>query len=179
MAEIHANGFSKTGVDAIARAAEVPKGSFYNIFESKDNFGAEIINLYFERHQTKLSEFFDDSSLTPMERLRAYFEERTDFFTKINFRRGCMMGNLSLEMADHSEAMRLRLQENFRSWSGVLVRTIAEAQQAGELTRNESAEILGEFILNSWEGALLRMKTEQSARPLENAKKVIFSCILL
>ena len=47
MAEFHARGFSATGVDVIAKTAEVPKGSFYNFFESKTTFAAEVVDLYF------------------------------------------------------------------------------------------------------------------------------------
>ena len=38
---------------------------------------------------------------------------------------------------------------------------------------------LADFILNSWEGALLRMKAEHSVRPLKQASKIMFESILV
>ncbi|MFG1396712.1 TetR/AcrR family transcriptional regulator [Roseixanthobacter pseudopolyaromaticivorans] len=179
LSEFHARGFNATGVDVIAKTAEVPKGSFYNLFESKEAFAAEIIDLYFERHRSKIAEFFDKAELPPLDRLRGYFHERIGFFVRLGFKKGCMMGNLSLETADHSERMRQRLAENFSIWSGLLAATIAEAQRRGDIKSKTDPEILADFILNSWEGALLRMKAAQSVKPLEEATKIIFETILV
>jgi TetR/AcrR family transcriptional regulator, transcriptional repressor for nem operon len=88
------------------------------------------------------------------------------------------MGNLSLEVADQRESMRLKLRDNFRDWSTIFSEAIAQAQAAGELTVKTDAKVLANFILNSWEGALLRMKTERSVKPLNDAKKIIFENIL-
>ena len=85
-----------------------------------------------------------------------------------------MMANLSIETADHVDVMRLRLAENFNSWSGVFADALREAQQTGESKSTADPEVLANFILNSWEGAILRMRVEQSVKPLEDAKAFIF-----
>ena len=41
-------GYHGTGIKEILDTLKVPKGSFYNYFESKEHFGAEVI-----RHYTK------------------------------------------------------------------------------------------------------------------------------
>ncbi len=179
LSEFHTRGFNATGVDVIAKTAEVPKGSFYNLFESKEAFAAEIIDLYFERHRSKLAEFFDRTDLPPLDRLRGYFHERIGFFVAMGFRKGCMMGNLSLETADHSERMRQRLADNFGIWSDLFAGAIADAQRRGDIKIKTDPAVLADFILNSWEGALLRMKAAQSVKPLEDATKIIFETILV
>ncbi|MCP4647562.1 MAG: TetR/AcrR family transcriptional regulator, partial [bacterium] len=40
---IRMNGFVATGLSSILTAAEVPKGSFYYYFNSKEEFGLELI----------------------------------------------------------------------------------------------------------------------------------------
>jgi TetR/AcrR family transcriptional regulator, transcriptional repressor for nem operon len=177
--EFHANGFSATGVDAIARSAKVPKGSFYNHFESKGAFAAEVVDCYFDRHLIKLRELLGDKERPGVERLHAYFDERIVFFKSVGARRGCLMGNFSLEIADHEEVLRQRLASHFQVWSDMFASCIRSAQRSGALRSKIAPDVLADFVLNSWEGAILRMKAERSVKPLEDARKVIFGAILL
>jgi len=178
LSALHVGGFAATGVDVVAKAAGVPKGSFYNHFGSKEAFGAEVVDLYFERHLDKLRSFFSDDALPPLDRLKAYLDERTAFFASLGCRRGCMMGNLSLEAADHSDLLRAHLAEHFGSWSGIFASCIREAQARGQVRAEADAALLADFLLNSWEGALLRMKAERSTKPLADFKTVVFGTVL-
>ena len=45
---LHERGFNATSVQDITEAAGVPKGSFYNHFESKEDLGAEVVLRYLE-----------------------------------------------------------------------------------------------------------------------------------
>lgn len=179
VSEFHSHGFNGAGIDVIAKTAGVPKGSFYNLFDSKEAFAVEVIDRYFELGQSKLNEFFGNEDLPPLDRLRGYFYERISHFVKLGFRRGCMMGNLTLETADESDLIRSRLAENFKQWSATFAATIQDAQEGGSIKNRMPASVLADFILNSWEGALLRMKAEKSVKPLEEATEVIFQVILV
>ena len=178
LTEFHARGFHGTGVDAIARAANVPKGSFYNHFESKQTFCAEIVDVYFERHRGKLDRFFGDRSLAPLDRLRAYLDERIEYFSRAEAKRGCLMGNLSLELADHEDAVCCRLKDRFDEWAGIFADCIESAQSAGQISSAFRSSELAGFVLNSWEGAILRMRVERTVKPLEIARDFIFHSLL-
>ena len=43
--QIHAMGYSATGVNEILEEAKVPKGSFYHHFASKEDFAKEVLAL--------------------------------------------------------------------------------------------------------------------------------------
>jgi TetR/AcrR family transcriptional regulator, transcriptional repressor for nem operon len=45
---IHLKGFNHTGVQEVLRAAGVPKGSFYNYFKNKEDFGLQVIDYFME-----------------------------------------------------------------------------------------------------------------------------------
>ncbi|NTE84567.1 TetR family transcriptional regulator [Agrobacterium tumefaciens] len=173
ISKFHSGGFNGTGLDQIVKEAEVPKGSFYNFFDSKSAFAAEVIDLYFQRHRLKLDHYLSDSSLLPLERFRAYFDERIQFFTSLEFQRGCMMGNLSVETSDQNEDIRARLEANFEAWTDIFAATIREGQEKGDINSMYRAEEFAQFVLNSWEGAILRMKAEKSVRPLRNAASML------
>jgi TetR/AcrR family transcriptional repressor of nem operon len=178
LAQFHANGYAATGVDLISKAAKVPKGSFYNHFGSKEAFGAEVVDTYSERHMAKLRQFLHDERVSPLTRLQSYFDERIATFEKLGCRRGCMMGNLSLETSDRNEVLRRHLAQHFETWAGLIAQCIAEAQARGEIGTKTNPRLLADFVLNSWEGALLRMKTTRSIEPLKTAKTMIFTTVL-
>ncbi|MGL4962568.1 MAG: TetR family transcriptional regulator C-terminal domain-containing protein [Inquilinus sp.] len=175
---MHAEGYAATGIQAIVEEAGVPKGSFYNHFASKEAFGADVIVAYSERGQTKLRSILTDPARPPLARLEAYFDDRIAAFRASAYVRGCLMGNFSAEAADHSPLIRERLAGHFAAWTGLIEACIAEAQAEGSVGSRFPAPLLAGFVMNSWEGALLRMRVEKSDAPLLAFKQVVFDGLL-
>jgi TetR/AcrR family transcriptional regulator, transcriptional repressor for nem operon len=171
---IHASGYGGTSVQSIVEAADVPKGSFYNFFPSKEAFAAEVIDAYSSRGQERLRSFLMNQAFAPRARLEAYFDDRIEAFRTAQYVRGCLMGNFSAEAADQSPLIRDRLTKHFGAWCELLETCIAGAQNQGEISAQFSASLLAKFLLNSWEGALLRMRAEKSDTPLLDFKEIVF-----
>ncbi len=176
---IHEAGYTATGIQDIVNAADVPKGSFYNHFESKEAFAAAVVDTYFEQSLEFLRSFFDRDDIPALKRLELYFSTRIQTFRSAGYTHGCMLGNLSLELADQSHIIRERLATHFNTWSALFEGCIAEAQRSGALQNPLSAAVLARFLLNSWEGALLRMRAEKSDRALSEFMEVVFSQVLV
>jgi TetR/AcrR family transcriptional regulator, transcriptional repressor for nem operon len=176
---MHTEGYTASGIQSIVEAADIPKGSFYNHFASKEAFGAEVTDAYFDCGLGKLRDFLCDPEVAPLKRLEAYFDDRIEAFRAAKYTRGCLLGNLSAEVADHSTLIRGRLVEHLAGWSRFFEDCIAEAQKQEAIRSRLPAPLLGRFVLNSWEGALLRMRAEKSDAPLLEFKKVIFRALLL
>jgi len=172
---IAANGYAATGISDISAAAVVAKGSFYHHFDSKEAFGAAAADSYFENHWTFLFTVLTDPQRGPVERLRAYFMARIEVFGKREFNRGCMLGNLGLEVSDHSALIRSRLDAHFQRWSDLVTSCIEEAQREGEISEGLSAKALGRHLVSSWEGAILRMRVEKSDRALHEFMEFTFN----
>jgi TetR/AcrR family transcriptional repressor of nem operon len=66
---------------------------------------------------------------------------------------------------------------DFRTWSDLFEDCIAEAQNTGAIRNHLPARLLAQFLLNSWEGALLRMRVEKSDAPLKDFIEVVFSSL--
>lgn len=174
----HSVGYSATGIKDIVEAAGVPKGSFYNYFDSKEAFGKEVIDCYFNNAFCDAKRFFDDRNHSPIERLKFYFENRIRVFRENSYDLGCLMGNFCLEIADHSKQIRDRLTFHFKTWCNLIENCILEAQKSQEIKNNSPARLLAEFTLNSWEGCILRMRADKSEKPLYDFIKIIFNNIL-
>lgn len=175
---LHGAGYGATGVKDIVDAASIPKGSFYNHFQSKEAFGAEVVDFYFESGLPGLREALTDPGVAPLDRLRTYFASRTQRFKDAGYLRGCMLGNFSLEVADQSDAIRERLSAHFQTWSRLFEHCIAQAQASGAIGNRLPAGVLAGYLLDSWEGALLRMRVEKCTEPLERFAQVTFQCLL-
>lgn len=171
------NGYAGSGVREIAAEAGAPQGSFTNHFRSKESFARDVLDLYFEHTKGLVREAFADPSLSPGARLRRYLDIIIARLAEDGFVRGCLIGDLSLEAAPVSEPLRERLAEIFAEWRAPFALCVREAQASDQIRANLDAEDLADFLLASWEGAILRMKVERSAAPLERFKSIIFRTI--
>jgi TetR/AcrR family transcriptional regulator, transcriptional repressor for nem operon len=171
-------GYNHTGIQEILQVVGVPKGSFYHFFSSKEEFGLAIINYDSQMHDRIVEQYLNDTSLSPLNRLKRYFTFKLEEFETLQYREGCLFGNLSQEMSDQSEQFRLRLQEATKRWREQFTECIHAAQLAGEVSKKQEAQDLAEFCLNSWEGALLQMKVTKSDAPLKNYIQFMFGVIL-
>jgi TetR/AcrR family transcriptional regulator, transcriptional repressor for nem operon len=171
-------GYIGAGIRDIAAEATAPLGSFTNHFHSKEEFAREVLDRYFDDLKRLVGETLGDRRHRPRERLRRYLDAITEILAREGYRRGCLIGDFSLEAAPQSEVLRARLAEIFAEWRAPFTACIGEGQEAGEIAATFAPEELAEFLLSSWEGAILRMKVERSAEPLERFKHIAFSTVL-
>jgi TetR/AcrR family transcriptional repressor of nem operon len=170
-------GYIGAGVRDIVAEAAVPQGSFTNHFRSKEAFAREVLDRYFEHTQGLVGQALGDRSIPPRERLRRYLNIITERLEADGFFRGCLIGDFSLEAAPHSENLRQRLVEIFKEWRAPFAECIAEGQASGEIPSRFGPGDLADFLLSSWEGAILRMKVERSREPLERFKAIAFGTV--
>jgi TetR/AcrR family transcriptional repressor of nem operon len=173
--EFHRNGFAACSVDTITKAAGVPKGSFYNHFKSKESLGAEVIARY-----AATARWNDDvdPGLSVIGQLRARFEVMRDVFAEYGHTRGCLIGNMGEEVADHSETIRAQVKASMSGWTDVIAESIRTAQAEGSIATTMDAGLLGRFVLDAWEGALLRAKVVKSTEPLDGFFAAVFDTLL-
>ena len=171
------NGFNAVGVQDITDAAGVPKGSFYNHFESKEALGVEIVERY-GANQTR-REILTDPTVPPLQRLRRHFDRISALFAESHFKRNCILGGFSAELANQSETIRESLRKLYGQWTKDIEATIAEAQTKGEIANNTKASDLAAFLLDSYEGALLRARVERSRKPFDRFMKFAFGQLLI
>ncbi|MBS4019688.1 MAG: TetR/AcrR family transcriptional regulator [Dechloromonas sp.] len=160
-------GFAATGIDEVLKRIGVPKGSFYHYFDSKEAFGAALIDRYASYFVRKLERHFIDESMTPLDRLRAFVDDAQAGMARHDFRRGCLIGNLGQEMAALPESFRALLNAVFDDWERRLARCLEAAQRDGQIPAAVDCTQQASFFWIGWEGAVLRAKLERSAKPLD------------
>jgi|SRR5262245_12520932 len=171
------SGYHGSSVRDICAAAGAPQGSFTNHFRSKEAFVQEVLDRYFANLKTVVREALSDKSLTPRQRLKRYLDLISGRLQGAKWNRGCLIGDLSLEASLQSKSLQKRLVEIFREWRTPFAQCIAEAQAAGEIDSKFEPLELAEFLLASWEGAILRMKVDRGPAALDRFKKIVFETV--
>ena len=175
---IRSMGYASTGVKELLDEAKVPKGSFYHYFPSKETFAEEVLKLYAQGEVERCEKILGGNKTAPLKRLRRYFDEIIRIYGPSAPVSGCMLGNLSLEMADHSATIRSLLHLSFATWQTAIADVLREAIERGEIAKKHRPEDLASFLLSSYEGALLRSKADRSNKPIEVFLHFTFNVLL-
>jgi TetR/AcrR family transcriptional repressor of nem operon len=170
-------GYMGSGIRQIMAEAKAPQGSFTNHFRSKEAFAGEVLAGYFAHTRVLVAQAMDDPTLTPCQRLRRYLDIITERLAGDGFTRGCLIGDLSLEAAPHSEPLRQQLATIYQAWREPFADCIRQAQQDGEVASAFSPEDLADFLLSSWQGAIMRMKVDRNPLALERFKAIAFHTV--
>ena len=167
-------GYNGAGLKEILDAAGVPKGSFYHFFKNKEAFAKEALTHYSDGFKPVLQQFLIDSKKSPIQRIELFFAAMTELFdTEKNCKGGCLVGNIAQELADINDPLRTQVLQIMESWREYFVTCLDQAKKNNELANNTDSTQLAEFILNSWEGALLKMKVVGNVEPLKNFNRQI------
>jgi len=162
-----AKGFTRVGLAEILKTANVPKGSFYHYFKSKELFGEAIIEDYFDQYLKKLIELFTpNTQQTSLEQLMRYWKlwfSETDNGCDQN---KCLVVKLTAEVADLSDSMRLAL----RNGSEQVITHIQNCITAGIEDKSickQNASDTARTLYSMWLGASLLSRLHRDERILE------------
>jgi TetR/AcrR family transcriptional repressor of nem operon len=175
---MHQHGYQATGLSDILKAADVPKGSFYHHFDSKEDFAAAALERYIAREAQHAATVLNDSKTLPMKRLKRYFVDLMKVYGQSGRIPGCMMGRFSLEIGAASPQLRKRISTSFAHWQHTIATVLQQAVAQKELPADTDSASLAGFLLNSWEGALLRSQADKSNAPLETFMHYVFDGFL-
>lgn len=160
-------GYHGTGIKEILDIVQIPKGSFYNYFSSKEEFASEAITHYIEPFLQRLTTHLQSPDLDGLGALNTYYAELISGVEKVGFKGGCLLGNLMGEIGDTSEICNRALKVAINRYKKLQQSALLRAQQEGTVRQDRSAESMADMLVNNWQGALLRMKIEQSVQPLQ------------
>lgn len=165
---IAGKGFSGVGLNEILKAAEVPKGSFYHYFESKEQYGQALLESYFAAYLAGIDALLQAPGQPARDRLLSYWQRWLDSQCADCADQKCLVVKLSAEVADLSDAMRLTLRDG----TDQIIARIAACIEAG--TGDGSlpplaAESTARLLYQLWLGASLLAKLHRNRSPLEEA----------
>ncbi len=162
-------GFTGMGLSELLTVAEVPKGSFYHYFRSKEAFGVAMLERYFARYHHQVRRFLEEDAQHPRQRLLDYYRLAHERFCQDGAFAACLSVKLSAEVCDLSEPMRVALDQGSQAIIAALAATLQRAEQLGEVRLSASADITAETLYMLWLGASLQCKIRRDSAALRYA----------
>ncbi len=170
-----AKSFHSVGLNEILAAAKVPKGSFYHYFESKEQFGVELL-----RHSVKEAAEWrrrmllsTDQEPNPLLRLMAFLDFSATHVLRSECQCACLVTKLASEVATLSAPMCAVLAEGIGEWRGIFEKVIAEGQKKRMIRKSLNPAAAAATIGDLWMGASQRSQVERKVAPLRAAARFI------
>ena len=178
MKVLREQGYHGTGIKEVLDRVKVPKGSFYNYFASKEQFGAEVIRHYTAGLLARMDAALGNAELDGLEALRRYYEAAIALYEEQSTWEGCLLCNLGAEIGGSSPQGSDAVCAALTGQHERLSRALARAQASGSVRRDVPAADLAHGLLDAWNGALIRMKSRQSVEPLRQFRALFLDRLL-
>lgn len=157
-------GYEHTSLDDLLTVMEIQKGSFYNTFGSKKELFIKAINF----HETKsFKEFKTELELSknPIQLIKKVFYDMANCQTN-EYKLGCFAGNTIAEFSNIDQDMVDNASKHLKVLENIFVFQIEKSQKLGELKTKKEAQLLGEYLLNFWNGLNITRRIYQDKQQL-------------
>lgn len=153
------NGYHNTGTNEILRETNISRGSFYNFFKDKDDFGVQVLDYYTKGTTDYINELLSKQELNAKQRIIHLFEIFTESYTKVDYKWGCLLVGMTQELSGINELFTEATGRNFEELTKPLTICIQEGQNAGLINKSQSPRSMALSIWGSYNGALVLMKS--------------------
>lgn len=161
-------GFTGVGLSELLGAAQVPKGSFYHYFKSKELFGEALLNNYFDNYMVRMEGILGGTERPASERLMSYWQCWMETqMCDDDAESKCLVVKIACEVADLSEPMRLALDKGTAKIIARLAQCIDEARVEGSLPNSLNASQTAQVLYHQWIGATMLTKIRRDSSALE------------
>jgi TetR/AcrR family transcriptional repressor of nem operon len=171
-------GFAGSGVADLTASAGVPKGSFYQYFESKQSYAIELLDEYWRAIEDKHTKVLLDDRYAPLDRIARHFHSIGQDHKQQKYALGCLIGSLGVEIAGVGEGAQAKLRQILKRWASLLSTCLKQAQEVDDLDRKQDVEELAAALIESWEGAVMRSKIERSGASFKRFETVVLPRLL-
>lgn len=169
---IHSKGYKATSISDILNAADIGKGQFYYYFSSKRDLGLAVIDDLVEDWTEQLINNKLHKSENPKENLNAMLDWTFKYHDDMNSKAGCPVGNLAIEMSEHDEIFREKIQVFIDKWIRSMKENLDRLKEQ-QFIENLDTEKHAQAIFSAIEGAIMLTKVQKSVEYLKNVIEII------
>lgn len=161
-------GYAGTGLKELTQAAEAPWGSLYHFFPGgKEQLGVEVVRYGGALYRAGIAAAFARIA-DPAEAAERLFLNEASVLTRSDYRDGCPIASVTLDIASISEELRAACAEAFAGW----LEAIADGLRAAGAP-DEAAKALAGFILATLEGCIVLARAAKNPAVLLQSARFV------
>jgi TetR/AcrR family transcriptional regulator, transcriptional repressor for nem operon len=160
-------GFAGTSMSELLAHAEVNSGSFYHFFESKEALLRAVLEGYLAAFRPVIVDPAFAKTAEPVGRIFAILAGYRDRILQTEYKYGCPLGRLALEIDPENRPAHNLIAENFRGWIGAVRECIEQFKD--RLPSSTDPDALATYVLAVMEGGVMLSRSYGSVEPFDRA----------
>jgi TetR/AcrR family transcriptional repressor of nem operon len=167
-------GYNGTSAQDLVTHLGLSRSSLYDTFGDKQKLFRQSLQRYQKNAQDQIVELFEKSE-NIKETLLAIFKQAVIESFEDRITKGCFMVNSSVELAMHDEEIAKIVKNNSQVMEEVFTKAVKKGQDAGHISKTNSARVLARFIFNNYSGIRVLARTgERDKQVYDDIVKALF-----
>ncbi len=171
---MYEKGYARTSVEDVINACGITKGSFYFHFGSKEELGYAVIENAARHVSARLRSVMEDRD-SPFEKLVAALEELQRIVMEADCCRGCILGNLALELSNQHDGFREKLAWAFQNLAEIIAEPLVLMKESGKLPTDFDPASFASFAVSAVEGGIMMSKVTRDPEPMRRCAQILLS----
>ena len=162
-------GYNATSLSQLLEAMAISRSSFYAAFIDKRSVYIEALTLFSQRTNSVLLSVEDDDN--PANAIKHFFVYFLFTVPERRMRRGCMMVNTVLELADVDQGLSILASQKLDEIEQAFEMCFDRALESKTFSSQQTAKELAQFVMTINQGLRVASRKESSKKDLQNILK--------
>ena len=159
-------GYSAASLSQLLEAMGISRSSFYAAFTDKRSIYIEALTLFSQRTNVVLVSVEDEKN--PGNAIKNFFEHTLFSVPERRMRRGCMMVNTVLELADVDQGLSILAAQKLDEIERAFEVCFERALNSGTFSTQQTAKELAQFVMTVNQGLRVASRKDTSKKDLHN-----------
>ena len=159
-------GYNATSLSQLLEAMAISRSSFYAAFTDKRSVYIAALTLFSQRTNSVLLSVADDRN--PGNAIKNFFEHTLFSVPERRMRRGCMMVNTVLELADVDQGLSILASQKLDEIERAFEVCFERALESGTFSSQQTAKELAQFVMTINQGLRVSSRKDISKKDLQN-----------
>lgn len=171
-------GFHNTSAADIVNTLNIPKGTFFGMFNTKEEYVLKVLQQYIDDTLAFMNEtLYKNTKVSAAKRLELFYSSLSNYFINEGCAYGCLLNTLTSEVGGYNDAFSQLIKRGHSQFIDTLEPCVKEAQEANDFRSDINSRELTYFIHTSFDGALIKIKGVRNDEALKIFLSTTFKLI--
>ncbi|MEW7292848.1 TetR/AcrR family transcriptional regulator [Aquimarina sp. 2304DJ70-9] len=172
------SGYHNTSAADIVNALDIPKGTFFGMFNTKEEYVLKVLQKYIVDTLAFMDKtLYENTKISAAKRLKLFYASLSNYFSNEGCAYGCLLNTLTSEIGGYNDTFSRLIKKGHSQFIDKLEPCVKEAQEANDFRSDINSRELTYFIHTSFDGALIKMKGVRNDEALQIFLNTTFKLI--